>query len=43
MNVCHGAMMLAIAAMLIGPGTKFEVQSLLDGAANASAVRGFSR
>jgi uncharacterized protein (TIGR00369 family) len=26
-NVCHGAMMLALADMLIGPGAEFEVQS----------------
>ncbi len=26
-NICHGAMMLALADMLLGPGTEFEVQS----------------
>jgi acyl-coenzyme A thioesterase PaaI-like protein len=26
-NFCHGAMMLALADMLIGPGSEFEVQS----------------
>lgn len=26
-NICHGAMMLTLADMLIGPGAEFEVQS----------------
>lgn len=26
-NVCHGAMMLALADMLLGPGAEFELQS----------------
>jgi uncharacterized protein (TIGR00369 family) len=26
-NVCHGAMLLALADMLIGPGVEFEVQT----------------